>query len=136
MNYMRQIADMLGIKVGEEFKIRDKYGSTIDKRYFIDRKGFWEVGGGLNYSASKPLLKLLTGKWDLVKLPWKPKEGDRAYFVMSSGMVDSLFYSENGVLSLLAQHAGLLYRTEEEAERNKDKAMKFWDEVKKEIDER
>lgn len=98
-NLIPEIAKMLGVELGEEFKIEDPTG-TLDSIALNSVYAFAEhdsrEGAVLTLSTgeSRPLympprplepiaLKVLEllcrGKCEVVKLPWKPKKGD-TYF--------------------------------------------------------
>lgn len=75
MNYYKQVAEMLGVELGEEFKVSITetfvYKITengLRRRYQTDSE--W-VG-----SPPVTLTSLLRGDYSIVKLPWKPKEGE------------------------------------------------------------
>lgn len=89
---MEQVAQMLGIELGEEFYLEDVtdggYYITYDndKTVFklsnsgILRKDKCMVGGWID-STHPYLLRLLTGRYAIVKKPWKPKENEKYYWV-------------------------------------------------------
>lgn len=116
-NLIPEIAQMLGVELGEEFKIKGREGAI-----------YKFVVGGLLVSdddaekvyttANMPLIGLVRGDIEIVKLPWKPKKGD-------------IYYSFNLVYGIwvVCQHVltgspcdyalldkGWVYRTQEEAE--------------------
>ena len=78
-NLIPEIARMLGVEIGEEFKIKE-YGERI---YRFDNSGLQLIYDNgvrnLNITANMALSCLLSGDIEIVKLPWKPKKGD-AYF--------------------------------------------------------
>lgn len=78
-NLIPEIAQMLGVEIGEDFKIKG-YGERI---YRFDNSGLQLIYDNgvrnLNITANMALSCLLSGDIEIVKLPWKPKKGD-AYF--------------------------------------------------------
>ena len=89
MNYMKQIAKMLGVELEEEFYLESiEYGC-----YFLDdrsKKATFKLslsGMMTNYhndewkSADECLVSLLEGAYTIVKKPWKPKENEEYYWV-------------------------------------------------------
>lgn len=78
-NLMPEIARMLGVALGEEFKIKG-YGEVT---YMIaDNKGLMATDDDPETEwtpANTLFVALLTGKDEIVKLPWKPKERDIFY---------------------------------------------------------
>lgn len=77
-NLIPQIAEMLGLKLGEEFKI-DTSGDDIFK---ITESGVW-MRRGIDKEEwlEKPFefVMLCNGDAEIIRLPWKPKKGD-VYF--------------------------------------------------------
>lgn len=116
-NLIPQIAHMLGVEIGEEFKIKGYDGLTykltdngLELTTVDGQKTKWFDHGALN--------SLLKGKMEIVKLPWKPKKGETYYtFELLNGkwIVHLLWWagSPNGYALL---EKGWVYRTQEEAE--------------------
>ena len=78
-NLIPEIAQMLGVEIGEEFKIKE-YGERI---YRFDNSGLQLIYDNgvrnLNITANMALSCLLSGDIEIVKLPWKPKKGETYY---------------------------------------------------------
>lgn len=116
-NLIHEIAKMLGVELGEEFKIKGYDGLTykltdngLELTTVDGQKTKWFDYGALN--------SLLKGKMEIVKLPWKPKKGETYYtFELLDGkwIVHLLWWagSPNGYALL---EKGWVYRTQEEAE--------------------
>ena len=83
-NYMKQIADMLGVELDEEFRIKEVSPAYYYK--FSDRRLLLYVrdkdGRLIGSCDAKPqtLEYLLTGKYTIIKMPWKPAENE-IYFI-------------------------------------------------------
>ena len=65
MNYMEEVAKMLGVEIGEEFKIE---GLLCDTRYKLTRENLEYFYDGRWYTISGTLNYLLNGEYKLVKL--------------------------------------------------------------------
>lgn len=119
-NLMPEIARMLGVELGEEFKIEG------DKDF--EQKTFYFTARGLKAKLDKhpekelpamaALDSLLFGDTEIVKLPWKPKKGETYYtFELVGGkwIVHLLWWADtpNGYALL---DKGWLFHTREEAE--------------------
>lgn len=116
-NLIPEIAKMLGVELGEEFKIKGYDGLTykltdnwLELTTVDGQKTKWFDHGALS--------SLLKGKMEIVKLPWKPKKGETYYtFELLGGkwIVHLLWWagSPNGYALL---EKGWVYRTQEEAE--------------------
>lgn len=78
-NLMPQIAEMLGLQLGEEFKVKDydelTYRFTNDGLELTHDSGI-ELA---KISANVAFVDLVNGKDEIIKLPWKPKAGEQYY---------------------------------------------------------
>ncbi|WP_303234958.1 hypothetical protein [Phascolarctobacterium succinatutens] len=117
-NIIPEIAKMLGVELGEEFKIKE-YGERI---YRFDNSGLQLIYDNgvrnLNITANMALSCLLSGDIEIVKLPWKPKMDER-YWTFGLG-VDGKWIViarrwEGYPCEFLLVDKGWAYRREEEA---------------------
>ena len=116
-NLIPEIAQMLGVKLGEEFKI-DTSGDDI---FQITESGVWmRKSIDKEEWLEKPFefVMLCNGDAEIIKLPWKPKKGETYYtFELLSGkwVVHLLWWagSPNGYALL---EKGWIYRSQAEAE--------------------
>lgn len=78
-NLIPEIARMLGVEIGEEFKVEGVADKTY--KFIIDELIVCgEKNANHGYvSANMMLVSLAKGDIEIVKLPWKPKKGD-VYF--------------------------------------------------------
>lgn len=108
-NLMPNVCTMLGLELGEKFKIKGDVGT-----YEFGLEGLWGDYG----TDAEALEAILCGSAEIAKLPWKPKKGD-AYFTFvlmgDKWGVGSLhwggFPNEYGLLE-----KGWVYRTCAEAQ--------------------
>lgn len=71
-NLIPEICKMLGVELGEEFKVVYKVGFEIICNF--TKEGVFVHEG---YKYRKELLAdIICGKAEIVKLPWKPKKGE------------------------------------------------------------
>lgn len=117
-NLIPQIAHMLGVELGEEFKIKE-YGERI---YRFDNSGLQLIYDNgvrnLNITTNMALSGLLSGDFEIVKLQWKPKMDER-YWTFGLG-VDGKWIViarrwEGYPCEFLLVDKGWAYRREEEA---------------------
>ncbi len=116
-NLIPEIARMLGVELGEEFKIN----LCPNVLFKFDMSGVLvqEQGEASWHSANCGVLQeLIYGSFEIIKLPWKPKKGDVYYtFELLSGkwVVRSFWWggfpNEYALLD-----KGWVYRTRAEAE--------------------
>ena len=122
-NLIPEIIQMLGVAIGEEFKIKDKHGEFVsDKTYKFSENAlmyFHQEDDNIYRIVSRTTLcSLLNGNYEIVKLPWKPKKGEDYY----------TFGGSDGIWRVSQQHwtchpfdlalfeKGWVYRTRAEAE--------------------
>ena len=115
-NLIPEIAKMLGVEIGEDFKIK---GYT-EQTYRFDDDGLKVIYSYLMKKtfANVMLGSLLAGKAEIVKLPWKPKKGDAYYtFEVFRGkwVVRSVWWTGEPCNYALLDK-GWVFRTKEEAE--------------------
>lgn len=116
-NLIPEIVKMLGVELGEEFKIKGEdvtYRFTNDGLVLNQSDGF---GLELTVAAKAKLDSLLNGKDEIITLPWKPKAGDEYY---SFGCAREEWFVRkqqwtNHPLDLALLNKGWVYRTCEEA---------------------
>lgn len=112
-NLIPEIAKMLGVELGEEFKIKG-----YDPTCWFDLDGLHFDGWVAEDEEDAMLHNLLCGEAEIIKLPWKPKKGD-VYFTFGllgdKWVVRSLWWGgfpeEYALLS-----KGWMYRTEKEVQ--------------------
>lgn len=117
-NLTPEIAKMLGVELGEEFKIKGYDGLTykltdngLELTTVDGQKTKWFDHGALN--------SLLKGKMEIVKLPWKPKFGDRyfGFFEFNGKLMITRYDIWRGTIAEEVQYrCGWVFRTREEAE--------------------
>lgn len=120
-NLIPQTAKMLGVEIGEKFKIKGYEGIA----YRFDADGLkvsvddsCPKEGVPFASANAALCSLLAGKLEIIKLPWKPKESDIFYtfdFTYGKwGVKSDMWAGAPCDYALLDK--GWVYRTRAEAE--------------------
>lgn len=130
MNHMKEVVKMLGVELGEEFKI-EVGGAISDGRYKITETGMTNKNGTI---APIILAKLLSGEVKLIKLPRKPKNGETIWFTTTDGAVVNDCFHSRFARDLSLYKLGRLYCTEAEAEAHREEDKAFWDEIRKELD--
>lgn len=116
-NLIPEICKMLGVELGEEFKIKGREGAIY--KFIVDGLLVSDDDAEKVYTTTHvPLVGLVRGDIEIVKLPWKPKKGETYFtFVLMGDKwgVGSLhwdgFPNEYALLD-----KGWVYRTKEEAE--------------------
>ena len=128
-NRMQEIAEMLGVEIGEEFNVINQDCNLIyGCPYKLTHEGCELQTGD---TASSILMQLLNGNCSVVKKPWKPKYGEWFWIVKSTGRVISIknlgSESDAGLIKF-----GNCFKTEADAEAHADEMKKKIMEVFKE----
>lgn len=116
-NLIPQTAQMLGVELNEEFKIKE-YGEKIYRFANSGLQLIYDNGvRNLNITTNMALSGLLSGDLEIVKMPWKPKMYETYYsFDIIYGV---LVVCSNKWTGLPYQYAllakGWALRTKEEA---------------------
>lgn len=116
-NLIPAITHMLGVEIGEAFKV--KGNDELTYRFDSDGLKLTHYSGIeiAKISANVAFVDLVNGKDEIVKLPWKPKEGESFYtFTAAYGewSVSLDVWAEEPCNYALLDK-GWIYRTEKEA---------------------
>lgn len=121
-NYMSQVANMLGVELGEEFECSNGYKYVLREDGIIESKYIDKFSTN---TFSPALVALLNGELTIKRKPWKPKKDDLYYYVDQEGFVISNRWY-NSYTEVLLYKLGNCYRIREEAEANHDKWIAFY----------
>lgn len=133
MNYYKQIAEMLGLELGQEFRIIDSHERTIDAALFeITEDGLFSKANNLSGKVTLMLDLILSGKCKVVPKPWKLKNGEKYWFYSESynHAMSHQWYS--GDFEFCLWKCGNCFKTEEEAE---TKGKEIMEQIQKEYEE-
>ncbi|MGL6199858.1 MAG: hypothetical protein ACRC3H_13095 [Lachnospiraceae bacterium] len=115
-NIMPEVAALLGVEIGEEFNVEGggDFSYKITERGLIDQR---------EYDWTTSLYRLLTGEWTIIKKPWKPNDGDKYHYIESDGNINWERFDSVNACDCALLHAGNFFRTEQEAEANRETIM-------------
>ena len=133
MNYYKQIAEMLGLELGQEFRIIGSHEKTIDDALFeITEDGLFSKANNLSGKVTLMLDLLLSGKCKAVPKPWKPKYGEQywSYSLKINRTCCNMF--GEFIEDYAMWKSGNCFRTEEEA---KTKGKEIMEKLVKEYEE-
>lgn len=113
MNYMKDVAKILGVELEEEFKIKGfepiykitNYGLVIK----TDSNNWCEMSGDT-------FLQLIRGDYVIRKLPWQPKKGDEYYSPSSYFKYVDVALWGGYSTDFALKEAGMAFKTKEECE--------------------
>ena len=115
MNLIPKIAEMLGVEIGEEFKVEN----DICLHRFTENGLEYNVCGA--WSACARLNLILNGTEKIIKLSFEPKEGESYWYVYWGTeyirVADIPFEDED--MHYHHKYCGNCFRTKEEAEKHK-----------------
>lgn len=122
-NYMQQIADMLGVELGEVFYVKQD-GHNI--KYILSNDGLHQtvcIDGEerCGVLSLKIFRKILTGELEISKRPWKPRNLECYYKVKKWDNVEitvdvCMWFDSGSSENLSDWKVGNCFRTKEEAE--------------------
>ena len=112
---MKEVAALLGVEIGEEFIIEN-----ADRKETVvlaaDGLHVIQPNDVLGPDHGKLLGKVLQGLYEVKKLPWKPKHGERYYCPCVQSRSVGSFSWANYSLDYAMLALNMVYRTREEAE--------------------
>ena len=137
MTYYKQVAEILGLELGQEFR-------TVEPNSKQESKDVYRIEDDGVYSAVRPnaalwgreqstiVDRLLSGVLEVVHKPWKPKDGD-AYWKWATHIELAQFKHWNGTSTDFAcWKLGNCFKTSEEAQ---SKGKEIMEQIKKEYEE-
>ena len=77
MNYMEQIAEMLGVKLYEDFRIKAINEMIFEKKFFLTEYGLFSEDSTVPISTI--LNDILNGQYKIVKLPFALTKDEKDY---------------------------------------------------------
>lgn len=133
MNYYKQIAEMLGVEIGEEFRLKENKTKDICRpRYKITQEeGLMYSVNGNEFDRSVSLMSIINGSFSVVKLPWKPKNGDAYWrYQPQFGNASLSAWLDDGI-DFCRWKVGNCFLTKEEAE---TKGKEIMEQIQKEYE--
>lgn len=121
-NHMTEIAKLFEVELGEPFKLTDDTHGDYHRYYqFTDKKGLETSVDGVNWwetAAAVVLRGILMGDIRIVKLPWKPQEGEKYYvprIAIRPYDRHYCYYWDNSGVDIKRYDMGIVCKTPEEA---------------------
>lgn len=127
MNYIPKIAEVMGLKIGEQFKVKVGGEETAATFWFVEDGLKYAVTKGVEgftgYASKQTLVSILDGEYEVVKLPWVPKIGENYWCVKPSSDPDypqtALVTMNYSIFTLFNLIFGNYFQTQDEAEERK-----------------
>ena len=124
-NYMAEVAKLLGVELGESFKItsdtQGDYPGDYQNYYRFTENNCFEtsVDGDKWETATVIVLRgILMGDARIVKLPWKPRKGEKYYvprIAIRPYDRHYCYYWDNSGVDIKRYDMGIVCKTPEEA---------------------
>ena len=132
-NYMPEVARMLGVEIGEEFDI------IINEMEMLTHGPYKITDNAIvDYVGCKTknlLYGLLTGEYTIQKRPWRPKDGEEYWAVLTNGDVGWRYFRKGNANSLAFLYMGNCFPTEEAALAAVTEMLEKFEEIKKGVRE-
>ena len=123
MNHIPEIAKMLGVEIGEKFRIDFKDDTKL---FMFTEDTLVEAGSG--EPIYRTLADLVCGIRKIIKLPFEPKVGEKYYYIDFFGInckpTPCSEKWEGNNCDYQAKYCGNCFRTAEEAEAHKHEVYK------------
>ena len=120
-NHMAEVAKLLGIELRETFKIADDIFGEHPKYYRFAENVCLEAsndGGKWETADAGVLEDILMGDVRIIKLPWKPQEGEKYYvprIAIRPYDRHYCYYWDNSGVDIKRYDMGIVCKTPEEA---------------------
>ena len=120
-NHMAEVAKLLGVELRETFKIADDIFGEHPKYYRFAENVCLEAsndGGKWETADAGVLEDILMGDVRIIKLPWKPREGEKYYvprIAIRPYDRHYCYYWDNSGVDIKRYDMGIVCKTPEEA---------------------
>ena len=117
-NHMEEVAKMLGVGLGEYFKIGGLYNT-----YVFTCSGLFNVDH--DTPADDVFTKLVAGRFTIKRQPWKPKLDGTYYSIGPGGVLEQGRWLGD-FIDVAMYRLGNCYRTADDAAKDRDKWIAFY----------
>lgn len=140
MNVIPKMAEALGLKIGERFKLNVSGKISDAEFFFTEEELLYYLPGRVSiayangkdpfegHASNQTIVSILNGEYEIVKLPWFPKIGEEYWCVLPSSDPDNprtaLVSMNKSVFSLFNLIHHNYFETQDEAERQKVELVK------------
>ena len=120
-NHMAEVAKIFGVELGESFKLTDDTHGDYHRYYqFTDKKGFETSVDGVKWETATAIVLrgILMGDIRIIKLPWRPREGEKYYVPRIAIQPEDrhyYYYWDNDGVDIKRYDMGIVCKTKEEA---------------------
>lgn len=129
-NHMAEVAKILGVELGEPFKITSGIKDDYQSYYrFTENNCFETSYDGVEWKttiAAVLLKHILMGDIRIVKLPWRPRKGEKYYVPRIAIQPEDrhyYYYWDNSGVDIKSYDMGIVCKTKEEATKLANKML-------------
>ena len=127
MNLIPKICELLGVEIGEEFKLKQTTGDIKSAKYRFRNIGnqiiyeHTDICGDWTMCSAEEVGLLVLGKHEIVKLPFEPKDGEHYWYVLwnKDELGSSTSIWRENIDHYQSKYCGNVFRKQSEAEAHK-----------------
>lgn len=115
MNYIEDFANFLGLELNEKFTYKDVNSNEVSNDiYCFKSDGVFRHIGNENYAPNNDvLINILRGRYEIIKLPWSPHNGDIVYAISPTNNIEKFIYNDNHPLHIVLNDYNLIFRNKQ-----------------------
>lgn len=127
MNYISEVAKMLGVEIGERFQIVNHVTGELvsEYNYYFTNADIEIDAAGRACSGEYLINNLIYGNCSIKKKPWKPTFNEGYYYIDEDGYAICDPWAGSALDTILYK-IGNCYKTKETAIKDKDKWLAFY----------
>lgn len=128
-NYIPEIIEMLGVEIGEKFRLKDNGRGVMPDLYRFTETKFEYFDTEEGWQESMRLTDIILGESEIVRSPYEPKQGDNYWTIVwkkegATKFIEARSCTWGDVsVDYLRKILGLVYRSYADAEADKYKAF-------------
>lgn len=131
MNYISKVAEMLGVEIGEKFNIILANGNMSSYNpYEFKEDGLFDKEGDNSLSETG---NLLIGKHSIERIPFKPKDNERYYYVDVDECIEYDYFYPTNIKHLCNFAIGNCFKNRQQAELHKEEMLTKFKEMKEKL---
>lgn len=124
-NYMKEVAKMFGVELGEYFKVYDEE-MNYPFDYYFSNHGLMVDKGASILEANGVLRELLLGRYKIRRHPCKPNNQESYWYVDKKGNICADYWNDENMYSINLYKLGNCYFSYEDAKADRDKWIAFY----------
>ena len=123
-NLIPEIAKLLGVEIGEEFKVIDTHENECTVRFIENNLQVFDELDKNWRDFARAVGLIVSGEYEVIKLPWKPKLNDVFWTYACNDFVVCWNKWDGSAQQLAELKCGMVFRTEAEALKERPRIYK------------